>query len=447
MTQELLILMLRAMEKHIYFTAIPAGGIEAIGVPAALVPLNLGTLDQRNRRVPQNGEINIYFPVDGEQPTTEEAVQYSYAKIDNIENSPITEWYMKMFSVLDNAEMFLEVGLDKTNASKKILNIDGLLNNDSHNDLPKKYSSQKDAFIKNFRKIASTAVGRTLLYRILIEIRRHDGMVDKKGCFDNGITIPTVAALTNRRNDCRHLTINWKPSGNSFSYPNKIINFGVQFPERKPTTVGQDVNSNYHEIILYSRSDDVGLLHEMIHWYHFLRHAERYTMERNADNGNIKINGKKESDTHTIHVHIGNYYWNTAEIDKWKLSTMPWFVVNGEELAVGFEEIRTILGAYSGIGYINGDDISENLYRSCNNYPMRFGHSGTAFYEDKSVIDKVKLACEEKRSIYCTGLYNNSMANSDNKEDKPKFGYASRILKEGIGYFKIPKIDVELIKP
>lgn len=45
-------------------------------------------------------EGNIYFPADGHQPTTLEAVQYSSANIDNRENSPITEWYMKISCVI-----------------------------------------------------------------------------------------------------------------------------------------------------------------------------------------------------------------------------------------------------------------------------------------------------------------------------------------------------------
>lgn len=45
----------------------------------------------------------IEFPIDGHQPTTPEAVEYSCANIDNRPDSPITEWYMKMFGVLDFA--------------------------------------------------------------------------------------------------------------------------------------------------------------------------------------------------------------------------------------------------------------------------------------------------------------------------------------------------------
>lgn len=391
-----------------------------------------------------NSDGNIYFPTNGVQPTTEEAVILSCANVDNTPTSPVTNWYMQMFGVLEHSGVFLEVGLDKTNTAKKILSIDGLLSDDLHNELPKKYISQKDAFVKNFRKIASTAVGRTLLYRILIEIRRHDSTVNKFGCVDSDVTAPIAIE---RRNDCRHLIINWKSSGNSFNFANKVINFGIQFPTRKPTTIGQENDlQQYHEIILYPRPDDVGLLHEMIHWYHFLRHTERFTIERNAGNGSINIHGKKADNA--IYIHIGNYYWPTATEDRWKLSAMPWFVINEEELAVGFEEIRTILGSkkVDVEGYINGDDISENLYRSCDNQPLRFGHSGTAFYEDKSVIDKVKLACDNERHRYSTNLYN-YIANHADPGDKPRFKYPSTVLKNGIGYFKIQQISVELIKP
>ena len=35
---------------------------------------------------------NIYFPRNAKQPTTEDAVKWSCADIDNIKDSPITEW-------------------------------------------------------------------------------------------------------------------------------------------------------------------------------------------------------------------------------------------------------------------------------------------------------------------------------------------------------------------
>jgi hypothetical protein len=42
---------------------------------------------------------NIFFPSNGVQPTTEEAIEYSCAKIDNREDSSITIWYMQLFGM------------------------------------------------------------------------------------------------------------------------------------------------------------------------------------------------------------------------------------------------------------------------------------------------------------------------------------------------------------
>lgn len=57
---------------------------------------------------------NIYFPEDGSQPSTSDAIKYSLANIDNTPNSPITKWYMRMFGVLQAipAGNFIEAGFE-----------------------------------------------------------------------------------------------------------------------------------------------------------------------------------------------------------------------------------------------------------------------------------------------------------------------------------------------
>ncbi|MDR0677098.1 MAG: hypothetical protein LBF57_00225, partial [Holosporaceae bacterium] len=76
--------------EYVYFTVIPNAPVAAAQFinPAVVTP------------IANPADFNIFFPADGSQPTTPEAVEYSCANIDNRENSPITEWYMMMFGVI-----------------------------------------------------------------------------------------------------------------------------------------------------------------------------------------------------------------------------------------------------------------------------------------------------------------------------------------------------------
>jgi hypothetical protein len=48
-------------------------------------------------RVPDANNAEIYFNVNGQQPTTQQTVIWSCANVDNTPTSPITEWYMQVF--------------------------------------------------------------------------------------------------------------------------------------------------------------------------------------------------------------------------------------------------------------------------------------------------------------------------------------------------------------
>lgn len=396
---------------------------------------------------PSNKKINICFYVDGRQPSILDAVTLSCAKE---QDTAVTDWYMKMFGVIDKDgkdsdidDNYIKAGVNEKNQIVRIVDISKLPKQDERKDLPRKYDSSRDAFIQNFRKIASNPVGRTLLYRILIEIRRK---LNGEGYVEVNKNIEKPNIIGKKRNNCRYLEVIWNTKGNAFSFHKRIIKFGVQYPPIDPTTVGKLQDDKYYEIILYSRPDDVGLLHELIHWYHFLRDPKRYAKEYNAENGAVKIYGKKLGEE-GIAIPIGSYYWPQQELsDKWRWSAVPWVVLCGNNLVVDFEEIRTILGSHTSISkYLAGDDISENLYRSCIGEPLRFGHAGVAFYEDKSVIDKVYSTCNVVSPLYDAPEPHN--ATNYDVEGGPIFKYSSDILNQGIGRFKIHKLGVELILP
>ena len=70
------------------------------------------------------------------------------------------------------------------------------------------------------------------------------------------------------------------------------------------------------------------------------------------------------------------------------------------------EEFRTILGytsdlqfnrktIYSAEKYLNGDDLSENLYRLCLGLPLRYGHITT------TKPTKISSVAGEKAQTFC----------------------------------------------
>jgi hypothetical protein len=146
--------------RYIYFTV-----NSTIGT-TTLVPLNLHDRAQIVKKIsPHESETNIYFPSNGRQPTTAEAIKWSCANIDNRENSPITEWYMQMFGVVayDGMENFITAGYKgEEQVASKIIDA-------SFNSIDMSFF-----FVEKFKDIAKNPIGRVLLYRILIEIRRRD---------------------------------------------------------------------------------------------------------------------------------------------------------------------------------------------------------------------------------------------------------------------------------
>lgn len=247
-------------------------------------------------RNPHINDNNIYFPTDGTQPTTPEAVQYSCANIDNRENSPITDWYMKMFGVIpiNHAAIVAAGGIGVPvpiyvhagwNAAATVaqaimtfpagFNGTDIIKDPDSGDLV----SREDFFVQNFRRIASTSVGRVLLYRILIEIRRHNtgGNV---GCLEN--IIPPHGALL-IRNRLRSISINW--DNGQFYFDWTLGEIGINNITTSLSSVGKEGSTaagSYDSIINHKLPVDVSLFHEMNHWLHYLKYPDRYENEFNC---------------------------------------------------------------------------------------------------------------------------------------------------------------------
>jgi hypothetical protein len=354
--------------------------------------------------------VIIFIPTNGVQPSTQDAIRLSQANTDpNNIASPITDWYVRMFggpSIIGAALGNQLIGFDATagGAAVTIVTVNAAT------------LEQRTRFWNVFRIIAANPVGRLLLYRILIEIRRTAG--------GNGVCEAGILLLPDR-NFNRCISINW---GNSLAF-----NFGhAAAPAANGSIVFNDnllyINSVYsrcalgncHRVDRNACPPAVGLFHEMSHWFHLLRAPQRMVRECKAymvagwvggpviPPVNLLGSGNMET--------IGSFFWGTLnqnDANNSKFSAVPWVENKQINTALGtraqvinFEEIRNILGApilarYRQIVPINpaipvanhfqyyeGDDLSENSFRVSLGLPIRLGHTSILFHEDYRVVNK-----------------------------------------------------------
>jgi hypothetical protein len=176
---------------------------------------------------------DIFFPVDGSQPTTEQAVKWSCA---NVQDDAVTEWYMKMFGLQTE-----ELHMGFSNASNSItpdsiITLDNSVGEQKTGIcvLGETPATRKDAFIENFRIIASTSVGRVLLYRLLIEIRRQK---NGDGCCETKIMDAKSSENRAFRDKARSIIIKWSDYSNRFEPASRTIKFGIHRPHQRMSTV------------------------------------------------------------------------------------------------------------------------------------------------------------------------------------------------------------------
>ena len=150
-----------------------------------------------------NTTCNLYFPTDGSQPDTTDAGIWSGARYNAQDNNEVTDWWVRVFGG-NNAVKLSRIGgvpvtqpeptmgFNSTGTPTHIIQVD-----------PSAPAGFEQQFWRTFRSIAEDPVGRVLLYRLLIEIRRVDD--SNKGCCEDGITLPPTDLTC--RNKCRHLTV------------------------------------------------------------------------------------------------------------------------------------------------------------------------------------------------------------------------------------------------
>ena len=262
-------------------------------------------------------------------------------------------------------------------------------------------NKKRKNFIRNFYKIASTSVGRTLLYRLLLEIRRTDTK-NNNGCIDSLTEKVLAPDDLDRRNACRRLGIitPYKTRSNSFNQRKKSINFYPSKDTKKINALGEKIKDKV-EIIKTSRTDEVGLFHEMLHWFHTLREPERKKRESQIACGT--------SDKELLTLKI---LMESEKLELWigqKEKKNPL-----SELILKMEEFRTIMGytvsfsitiedktvSYPTEEVLNGDDLSENLYRLCVGQKLRYGHVTKETMIPIKIADRARKFYDEIMKIY-----------------------------------------------
>ena len=328
----------------------------------------------------------ILFPTNGCQMSPEEVVQLSGA---NLDDGLVTKFYMAMFGLIKWEGEYLEMGFDERNHAYRILNVDSMS------------SRKRKNFIRNFYKIASTSVGRTLLYRLLLEIRRTDTK-NNNGCIDNFIHKTLIPEDLDKRNTCRSIKIitPYDTKSNSFNRGMKSINFYPSKDKKKTSTFGVKKDDKI-EIIKSSRTDDVGLFHEMLHWFHMLRDPERKNREAQIQ---CKTNDKE--------LLISKALMGSEKLELWIGREEKGN--SSSELILKMEEVRTIMGytfnflitidektiSYFAEEVINGDDLSENLYRLCVGQQLRYGHVTKETMIPIKIADRVRKFYDEIMKNY-----------------------------------------------
>jgi hypothetical protein len=315
----------------------------------------------------------IYFPTDGVQPTTADAEQWSCANVDADDiNSPITNWYMQMFG----NDSSLKLGFNTDNSPTPIISF---ANNMSSENVDLHLTGIQ-SFWNTFRQIAANPVGRILLYRILIEIRRID---DKK----NGVQEYPIKSHSPddscSRNNARSLEIimgndmsSWIYIGGikTGDYYNSRAQIKVFFPSNyqhyRRYVVHKKENNYYTALVNATSFNELSkliadsLFHEMIHWYQQLRDYTRFDIESNINIKSMNQNNLPIILGYALPLFTGN-------IASWIAHTDDG-VLNGQEVKV--DEMRVICGAVKNEFYLEGDGLSENVFLCSENLKMVFGH-------------------------------------------------------------------------
>ena len=343
-----------------------------------------------------NTNCHLYFPVDGSQPDTADAGLWSGARNTGHPNDDeITDWWVRVFGG-NNAVNLSRVGVHDALAAPQmgvyaagathIIQVD-------NTGAPAEFERQ---FWQTFRMIAADPVGRVLLYRLLIEIRRKDN-ADRDGCCgDDAFVLKEEQENFYRKNALSLAVIN-SNEGCSFVLPTETEASKIKFSLRKHQTQVLNFTNNILKVVAKDRFLDIGLFHEMIHWFHFLRDPERFA--------NYDFKKSKNSFRYPLSCYYGNlselhYIWQgECNADSEEIATVLGVPNPYDETMFAMmlpdsflsEEcfdnnsskrkivIRKNIYLAKHNTFLQGDDLSENVYRKSKGCDLHFSHSSRTF--------------------------------------------------------------------
>lgn len=227
-------------------------------------------------------------------------------------------------------------------------------------------NEEQGEVMKALYEMANNSVGKLLLYRILIEIKKAGGV---------SLYITSAPAFFN---------VAWDRK-------NKIYGLGLSPALAKKLNFPVFSNASYESTLMHEENEpdlDLAIFHEMVHLFHKLNNFER---------SNNYTSGKNSLAISDIRMHplflyyYGNHKSCNLNDETWKTSLSIWNQSMPDNSGrVNFEEMITICGLpETATEYIIGDELSENLYRASKKLPLRFGHKLFTFVESKAVRQKV----------------------------------------------------------
>lgn len=331
------------------------------------------------------------------QPTTAVAAAESCANANaRDEQSATTKWFVAVFSGFANAgngyvtppnfDGFPENRPIHANA---IIRFDRVNHghDKAHNTTCTKALgcsclSAEQCFWDAFRRIASNPIGRVLLYRILIEIIRGTEAADALALH------PAAAYNAAVRVMAHNLLVKFelKTAVGARFVTNGTFVFSNRLPAIPLVKKVHTGGANYEmcsseEAIAHTVS--AVMVHEFLHWYHFLRCHNRfsnYWISLLANGGLFQL----------VNVH-------PVSVDMYfGIAIAPGALESNSRAAWSddYEEILTIIGRNRGIAmalpleYIEGDDLSENAYRMSCGLPHTYGYNRyNVFLEDVNVLN------------------------------------------------------------
>lgn len=357
---------------------------------------------------------HLYFPNNGSQLATKNASAWSLAKT---KDDKITDWYVWVFG--GNEAVALSKGKQPQSGLEVKM---GFSSKKAPVHIITASEDIKQQFWKTFRIIAENPVGRVLLYRLLIEIRRQTN-AGINCCGDDTFVTQGESDNYFRQNALTISVIDNINDGLSFILPTKENSAKIKIGTKEKSTYVLNYEGSILQLKSEVRSLDIGLFHEMIHWYHYLRDPVRFSKYSSKESENkfifplccyygnlVELNliwsGQHTADSEEISTILG--VPNPYEKSFLNMMLSDSFLTKkdkrGNDLPKEAQKrLINICGQNIFLAhhntFLNGDDISENVYRVSKNQKLRYGHSAVSFMpiyceKEKNFPFRFKLAKE-----------------------------------------------------